>query len=85
VSRTVLAEHFTRRLGLPPVHYLARWRLQVAANLLRTTSQPLKGIAQRTGYESEAAFGRAFKRHFGVPPAGWRRQARKNRTGHDAG
>jgi AraC-like DNA-binding protein len=75
VSRTVLAERFGRRLGLPPMHYVARWRLQVAANLLRTTSQPLKAVAQRAGYESEAAFGRAFKRHFGAPPAGWRRRA----------
>ncbi len=77
VSRTVLAEHFARRLGLPPMHYVARWRLQVAANLLRTTSQPLKAVAQQAGYESEAAFGRAFKRHFGSPPAGWRREARE--------
>jgi transcriptional regulator GlxA family with amidase domain len=83
VSRTVLAERFTRRLGLPPMHYLARWRLQVAASLLRTTSQPVKAIAQQTGYESEAAFGRAFKRHFGVPPAGWRRQARTDRMARD--
>jgi len=84
VSRTVLAERFTRRLGLPPMQYLARWRLQVAANLLRRTSEPLKAIARRTGYESEAAFGRAFKRHVGVPPAGWRRQARMDRTGLDS-
>ena len=76
VSRTVLAERFARRLGLPPMHYVARWRLQVAANLLRTTSQPLKAIAQRAGYASEAAFGRAFKRQFGVAPANWRREAR---------
>jgi AraC family transcriptional regulator, alkane utilization regulator len=85
VSRTVLAERFARRLGMPPVHYLARWRLQVAASLLRTTSQPLKAIAQGTGYESEAAFGRAFKRHFGMPPAGWRRRARIDHTGRDPG
>jgi AraC-like DNA-binding protein len=77
VSRTVLAERFASRLGLPPMHYVARWRLQVAANLLRTTGQPLKAIAQRTGYDSEAAFGRAFKRHFGTPPAGWRRETRE--------
>lgn len=81
VSRTVLAERFARRLALPPMHYIARWRLQVAANLLRTTSQPLKAIAQRSGYESEAAFGRAFKRHFDMPPAGWRREARRDPAG----
>ncbi len=76
-SRTVLAERFVRRLGLPPMHYVARWRLQVAANLLRTTTHPLKAVARRAGYDSEAAFGRAFKRHFGSPPARWRRSARE--------
>jgi AraC-like DNA-binding protein len=83
VSRTVLAERFKRRLGLPPMHYLARWRLRVAANLLRRTSDPLKGIALRTGYESEAAFGRAFKRHFGMPPHGWRRESQRDGSGLD--
>jgi len=76
VSRTVLAERFVRRLGQPPMRYLARWRLQVGAHLLRTTSAPLKEIADRVGYVSEAAFGRAFKRIFGRPPADWRRRAR---------
>ncbi len=79
VSRTVLAERFGRRLGQPPMRYLARWRLQVGAQLLRTTSAPLKAIAERIGYVSEAAFGRAFKRLFGVPPADWRRRTRRSR------
>jgi AraC family transcriptional regulator, alkane utilization regulator len=77
VSRTVLADRFARRLGQPPMRYLARWRLQVGAQLLRTTSAPLKTIAERVGYVSEAAFGRAFKRLFGLPPADWGRQARR--------
>jgi AraC-like DNA-binding protein len=76
VSRTALADRFVQRLGEPPMHYLARWRLQVGAQLLRTTNEPLKAIAEQVGYESEAAFGRAFRRLFGLPPAGWRRRSR---------
>jgi AraC-like DNA-binding protein len=76
VSRTVLVERFAERLGLPPMRYLARWRLQVGAQLLRKTRAPLKAIAERAGYESEAAFGRAFKRLFGRAPAEWRQRAR---------
>ena len=81
VSRTALADRFVQRLGQPPMHYLARWRLQVGAQALRTTSEPLKVIAERVGYESEAAFGRAFRRLFGLPPADWRRRARRAMPG----
>ena len=77
VSRTVLADRFAARLGQPPMHYLARWRLQLGARLLRSSSAPLKAVAERAGYDSEAAFGRAFKRLFHVPPADWRRRARR--------
>jgi AraC-like DNA-binding protein len=73
LSRSALADRFTRLIGEPPMRYLARWRLQVAANHLRTSDVPLARIAQQVGYESEAAFNRAFKRNFGVPPATWRR------------
>jgi len=76
VSRTVLADRFARLLDQPPMRYLARWRLQLAAQHLRASSAPLKAIAGRAGYESEEAFGRAFKRHFGVPPDVWRRARR---------
>ena len=76
VSRTVLAERFAARLGQPPMRYLARWRLQIGARLLETTVAPLKVVAAQAGYDSEAAFGRAFKRLFGVPPADWRRRQR---------
>jgi len=58
------------------MRYLTRWRLQAAAQLLRDTDDGLAAIAARVGYESEAAFNRAFKRHAGEPPASWRSRAR---------
>jgi AraC-like DNA-binding protein len=75
-SRTVLAERFTRFLGEPPLTYLARWRLQLAARLLETTDQKVLKVALDVGYESEAAFNRAFKRQFDLPPGQYRRAAR---------
>jgi AraC-like DNA-binding protein len=75
VSRTVLAERFTRLMGRSPLAYLARWRLQWAARLLETTDHNVLQIALDVGYESEAAFSRAFKREFEVPPARYRRRA----------
>ena len=56
------------------MHYLAGWRLQLAAQQLKASELPTKTIADRAGYESEAAFSRAFKRRFGLPPGEWRRQ-----------
>ena len=73
LSRSALADRFTRLIGEPPMRYLARWRIQVAAHQLRNSDTPLARIAEQVGYESEAAFNRAFKRSFGVPPATWRR------------
>jgi AraC-like DNA-binding protein len=75
LSRSALAERFTRLIGEPPMRYLARWRAQVAAHQLRSTDVPLARIADQVGYESESAFNRAFKRTFGVPPAAWRNRA----------
>ncbi|HWB46170.1 MAG TPA: AraC family transcriptional regulator [Hyphomicrobiaceae bacterium] len=72
VSRSVLADRFKRVLGQSPMRYLAYWRLQVAAHLLATTNTALARLAASTGYESEAAFSRAFKRRLGVPPGVWR-------------
>jgi AraC family transcriptional regulator, alkane utilization regulator len=72
VSRTVLAESFTRRLAEPPMKYLARWRMQLAAQALKGSNAPVKAIAELSGYESEAAFSRAFSRRFGLPPSKWR-------------
>ena len=73
LSRSALAERFSALVGEPPMQYLTRWRLALAAQSLRTHIDPIARIAERSGYESEAAFNRAFKREFGVPPAAWRR------------
>jgi AraC-like DNA-binding protein len=75
LSRSALADRFTRLIGEPPMRYLARWRIQVAAHQLRTSDTSLARIAEQVGYESEAAFNRAFKRSFGVPPATWRKSS----------
>jgi AraC-like DNA-binding protein len=71
-SRTVLADRFTRTLGVSPMRYLARWRLQRASELLRTSDATVASIASRVGYEAESAFSRAFKRQVGLSPADWR-------------
>jgi len=73
LSRSGLAERFTRLIGVSPMHYLADWRLQVAGQMLRDSSDPLVRIAEKIGYESEAAFSRAFRKKFGRAPATWRR------------
>ena len=72
VSRSVLAERFRHFLGVPPMAYLTHWRLQLGAQLLTSTSRGVAQIAAEVGYESEAAFNRAFKREFGSPPARFR-------------
>ncbi|HEX6246185.1 MAG TPA: AraC family transcriptional regulator, partial [Polyangiales bacterium] len=71
-SRSVLAERFHHFVGVPPMQYLARWRMQLAASLLGGTSLGLSQVAERVGYGSEAAFSRAFKRLIGVAPSAWR-------------
>ena len=73
LSRSGLAEKFTRVIGVAPMHYLADWRLQVAGQKLKDSNDPLVRIAEQVGYESEAAFSRAFKKKFGAAPATWRR------------
>jgi AraC family transcriptional regulator, alkane utilization regulator len=72
VSRSTLAQRFTALIGGTPMRYLAGWRVQLAKHLLRETDMRLAEIAERVGYESEAAFNRAFKRYAGQPPAAWR-------------
>jgi AraC-like DNA-binding protein len=74
LSRSALAERFGALVGEPPMLYLARWRMQVAAGLLTSTHDGVAGIGARVGYASEAAFNRAFKKLVGVPPAAWRRR-----------
>lgn len=75
MSRSAFAERFTSLIGQPPMHYLALWRMQVAAQQLREGRDSIAQIAFEIGYDSEAAFSRAFKREFGASPSIWRRQA----------
>lgn len=72
VSRSVLAEKFAELVGVPPMHYLTRWRMIVAAGLLRNDQANLARVAEGVGYESQEAFSRAFKREYGVAPGQWR-------------
>jgi AraC-like DNA-binding protein len=73
-SRSVIAKRFNRFIGESPMAYLGRWRLELGARQLRASGKPVIQIAAEVGYESEAAFNRAFKRTFGVPPAQYRRR-----------
>jgi AraC-like DNA-binding protein len=75
VSRSRLAESFTRLVGQPPMQYLTQWRLQLAARMLADGSAKVATVAREVGYQSEASFSRAFKRFVGVSPAQWRRDA----------
>lgn len=77
VSRSVLADRFRHYLGEPPMAYLTRWRLQLGRQMLDTTTYSVAQIAAEVGYESEAAFNRAFKRAFGSPPARFRSKGRR--------
>ena len=61
-------------IGVPPMQYLAQWRMQAAARLLLETRATVAAIALDVGYDSEAAFARAFKRQVGKPPGAWRRE-----------
>jgi AraC-like DNA-binding protein len=73
-SRSVLAERFAHYVGQTPMNYLARWRMALAASLLRSSALSLTRVAEEVGYETDAAFSRAFRREFGHPPAAWRKQ-----------
>ena len=68
LSRSAVAERFAALVGEPPMQYLMRWRLTLAARMLRSGSEALSRVAERSGYESQAACNRAFKREFGLPP-----------------
>ena len=89
VSRTVLGERFAQLIGEPPMRYCARWRMRVAANMLRDGKQNASNVAYAVGFNSEAAFTRAFKREYGEPPATWRRrveeQAREKQSAGRSG
>jgi AraC-like DNA-binding protein len=73
LSRSALHERFVQYLGQPPMQYLANWRIQLGARLLRESSRTVAQLALEVGYDSEAAFARAFKRLVGMPPAAWRK------------
>jgi AraC-like DNA-binding protein len=73
LARSGLAARFAHLVGLPPMLYLARWRMQLAARRLADGTAKVAAVAEEVGYDSEAAFSRAFKRLTGVPPAAWRR------------
>ena len=75
-SRSLFAKRFTDLLGMPPMHYLAQWRMQIASERLGSGNANVATIAAEIGYESEAAFSRAFKKLMGVPPSEWRRGVR---------
>jgi AraC-like DNA-binding protein len=74
LSRSAFAERFVRRVGRPPAAYIGQVRLENAADLLHHTTEPIGVIAREIGYDSEAAFSRAFSKRYGVPPSRWRRQ-----------
>jgi AraC-like DNA-binding protein len=78
LSRSALADRFMHFLGQPPMHYLAQWRMQMAAGLLSGGGASIAAIASDVGCGSEAAFSRAFKKLVGTPPAVWRRQQGTN-------
>jgi AraC-like DNA-binding protein len=73
LSRSAFAERFAALIGVPPMQYLSSWRLQVATQYLERHGISVAQVAALVGYESEAAFNRAFKKRVGVPPASWRR------------
>jgi len=73
LSKTVLSEKFAVLIGSSPIEYLTAWRLQIAAGWLMEPGMSVERVAERSGYESVAAFSKAFKRHFGVPPGTFRR------------
>jgi AraC-like DNA-binding protein len=82
LSRSALADRFTEFVGVPPMQYLGKWRMQIASGLLTQGQSNIAKIAVDVGYESEAAFSRAFKKVVGMPPAAWRK-SRQN--GAEAG
>lgn len=79
-SRSNLARRFTELVGQPPMQYLANWRMQVAANLLVERSDKVAWIASEVGYDSEAAFSRAFKKATGFAPGAWREMRHRDRS-----
>ena len=80
-SRTNLAQRFASFVGEPPMQYLARWRMQVAATLLSESGAKVAAVGAEVGYDSEAAFSRAFKKAVGFAPGAWRQARRQSNAG----
>jgi AraC family transcriptional regulator, alkane utilization regulator len=78
LSRSLLATRFASLVGESPIQYLTRWRLALAARTLRSGNDAISRVAERSGYATEAAFSRAFKREFGLPPSNWRKTPVEN-------
>jgi AraC-like DNA-binding protein len=85
LSRSAFADRFTHYVEISPMQYVARWRLQLAGRLLERHEVSIAQAAAEVGYESQAAFNRAFKKFVGVPPGTWRRSrhAPVEATGHN--
>lgn len=79
-SRSALAEGFSQLVGLPPMQYLARWRMELAAQLLVDCDMTVSEVARHVGYHSDVAFSRAFRRISGLPPAAWSRKEARRRS-----
>jgi AraC-like DNA-binding protein len=79
-SRSNVAKQFALLVGQPPMQYLTQWRMQVAANLLTQSGAKLAAIGAEVGYDSEAAFSRAFKKATGLAPGAWREARRTARS-----
>jgi AraC-like DNA-binding protein len=73
LSRSVFADRFALYVGVSPMHYLGCWRMQLAARHLCIPGVSVAQAGAKVGYESEAAFNRAFKKYVGVPPGSWRK------------
>ncbi len=74
LSRSAFAERFVQFVGHPPMQYVTNWRMQLATHSLRNGTESIASVANRVGYDSEAAFSRAFKKAVGSPPSEWREQ-----------
>lgn len=77
LSRSAFAERFSQTIGMPPLAYLTKHRMRLAARHLGTSGHPVSRVAEMVGYGSEAAFSQAFKREYGVPPSAWRDQRQR--------
>ncbi len=77
MSRTAFATRFSQLVSTTPGEYMVQWRMQLARQMLVDSGAPMVEVAEHTGYQSEAAFSRAFKRHFNTPPATYRREWQK--------